>query len=75
MLRILDVRVLPFQVNDLCYVWYKALDLTIILCFAMAKPLRTELTRESTQFLNFNSNVAINLGPKLLTHQDTISLI
>ena len=69
MLRILDIRVLPFQVNDLCYVRYKALDSMTILCFAMAQPLATEITWESTQFFNFNSKVATNLE---LAHQDTM---
>jgi hypothetical protein len=38
----------------------------------MAKPVATELTRKSPQFLNVNSEADTNLGPKLLTRQDTI---
>ena len=68
----MNVRVLPIQVNDLCYVQYKSLDSTTILCFAMAKPLATDLTRESTQFFDVDSEVDTNLGHELLTHQETI---
>jgi hypothetical protein len=57
----MDIRVLLFRVNDLCYVRYKSLDsTTTILCFAMAKPLATELTRESTQFFEVDSEVDTN---------------
>jgi hypothetical protein len=70
----MNIRVLPFRVDDLCYVRYKSLDSTTILSFAilMAKPLATDLTRESAQFFDVDSEVNTNLGPKLLTHQETI---
>jgi hypothetical protein len=67
-----NIRVLPFRINDLCYVRHKGLDSTTILCFAMAKPLATDLARETTEFFNVDSEVDTNLGPKLLTHQETI---